>query len=544
MIDTRSDFWSIVAPDPNFVPGDEHVTTDAVPSTPTGRTGPPPRAFSMHRCPQCQAFFSSEGAGEQTEDLNRRIQQSAEALRETAKLEAPLDGELKLVFKLLDGSTKLSDTKMEKFRNILERNPHFLRLRSYRLPKYENGLTLLMAAAKSNRLDETKFMLDLGDADKMLLDVNADGDTAEHIAVANDSIEVLNELISRREQIFGFKSPPPINLGDQTPYAISATQVGLRRRPESKQRTFSVNDPSVLGSPTPAKTRTRTVDHLSYGVAELPGARTKMEDSTCCNVDHATCAFVVADGHDDSRAISKLVAEELAKQLPLSENIQQTFLATDQLIASHKPRLKGGSTAIAALVSKEKVIVANVGDCRCILIQKDKMMLLSEDHRPSLPGETTRVETAGLSVVEESFQENGEIVTIHQVELPDGTRLGMSRSFGDFEFKANEALEAKDQAVTADPDIVIHERSEADLYLVLACDGIWDYMTNDEVADFVRKGLSMNDAYPSKVGDDLLRECLARDSKDNMSIIIVDLTKCLLPSPQDLATRKNLFEDN
>lgn len=52
--------------------------------------------------------------------------------------------------------------------------------------------------------------------------------------------------------------------------------------------------------------------------------------------------------------------------------------------------------------------------------------------------------------------------------------LAVSRAFGDFPFKTNESIPAREQKVSAEPDVMIIDREELDSYLVFACDGIWD----------------------------------------------------------------------
>ena len=47
----------------------------------------------------------------------------------------------------------------------------------------------------------------------------------------------------------------------------------------------------------------------------------------------------------------------------------------------------------------------------------------------------------------------------------------MSRAIGDFEFKKNYALTPEQQIITADPDIIAHDLTDEDEFLVLACDG-------------------------------------------------------------------------
>lgn len=64
--------------------------------------------------------------------------------------------------------------------------------------------------------------------------------------------------------------------------------------------------------------------------------------------------------------------------------------------------------------------------------------------------------------------------------------LAVSRSFGDFMYKNNESLSQEDQAVSCIPDVVIHERSADDNFIVFACDGVWDaYPDRSEFIDTV-----------------------------------------------------------
>ena len=64
--------------------------------------------------------------------------------------------------------------------------------------------------------------------------------------------------------------------------------------------------------------------------------------------------------------------------------------------------------------------------------------------------------------------------------------LALSRALGDFVFKRNEKKSAEEQIVTAYPDVVVKDIREDLEFIVLACDGIWDVMTNEEVVQFVR----------------------------------------------------------
>lgn len=70
--------------------------------------------------------------------------------------------------------------------------------------------------------------------------------------------------------------------------------------------------------------------------------------------------------------------------------------------------------------------------------------------------------------------------------------LALSRALGDFVFKRNETKKAEEQIVTALPDIEIKDITKDHEFLVLACDGIWDVMSNEEVLDFVRERIAQS----------------------------------------------------
>ena len=170
------------------------------------------------------------------------------------------------------------------------------------------------------------------------------------------------------------------------------------------------------------------------------------------------------------------------------------------------------------------------------------MTALSEDHKPDLPDERERIEGAGMLVLPDVFRDpdalpgaegsEENLVTIWKVVKSESDRLGVSRAFGDFDYKGNESLGPERQAVVCTPDIRVHARDRTrDMFLVLACDGVWDVMSNDQVGAFVTRAhgdiSAAGDRAPeetlAEVGDRLLDECLRRGSRDNMSALIVSL---------------------
>lgn len=119
------------------------------------------------------------------------------------------------------------------------------------------------------------------------------------------------------------------------------------------------------------------------------------------------------------------------------------------------------------------------------------------------------------------------MMTLSFAHSPLGN-LALSRAIGDFEFKQNFALDAEHQIVTADPEIHSHQMDGEEEFLVLACDGIWDCLSSQQVVDFIRRAIANGDSL-TKICEDLMVKCLAPDSElggigcDNMTVVIVAL---------------------
>eukprot|EP01059_Diplonema_ambulator_P027708 TRINITY_DN4621_c1_g1_i1.p2 TRINITY_DN4621_c1_g1~~TRINITY_DN4621_c1_g1_i1.p2 ORF type:complete len:159 (+),score=28.59 TRINITY_DN4621_c1_g1_i1:248-724(+) len=102
--------------------------------------------------------------------------------------------------------------------------------------------------------------------------------------------------------------------------------------------------------------------------------------------------------------------------------------------------------------------------------------------------------------------------------------LALSRAIGDFEFKGNPALKPEEQIITAKPDIISEQLQAEDDFIVLACDGIWDCMTNEDVVKFVAEELQNTTdlaAICEKTFDKCLAPCAPGIGCDNMTMIIV-----------------------
>ncbi|MBA0584973.1 protein phosphatase 2C 77 [Gossypium raimondii] len=173
-----------------------------------------------------------------------------------------------------------------------------------------------------------------------------------------------------------------------------------------------------------------------------------------------------------------------------------------------------GSTAVIAVVSPTHIIVANCGDSRAVLSRGKFPIPLSIDHKPDREDEQARIEAAGGKII----QWNGPRVS--------GV-LAMSRSIGDKYLKP---------WIIPDPEVTFVSRANDDECLVLASDGLWDVLSNDEACEVARKRIGLwrkkyrdksngegIDGAAQSAAEYLSRLALSKGSKDNISVIVVDL---------------------
>lgn len=239
------------------------------------------------------------------------------------------------------------------------------------------------------------------------------------------------------------------------------------------------------------------------------------------DADDAIAFFGVYDGHG-GEAVAKFSGEhlhrivreqeEFKKSGNYAQALQAAFLSADIEILNDDV-LKNdhsGCTATTILINGTNITCANSGDSRTVLSINGVAKPLSYDHKPTNEGERARICAAG------GFVDMGRV----------NGNLALSRAIGDFEFKKSVNLPAEEQIVTALPDIIEHEISKDDEFVVLACDGIWDCLTSQQVVEVVRRGIHDGKTL-EEISEGLIDICLAPTSTgsgigcDNMSVVIV-----------------------
>jgi protein phosphatase PTC4 len=216
--------------------------------------------------------------------------------------------------------------------------------------------------------------------------------------------------------------------------------------------------------------------------------------------------------------------------------IRNCFFRVDHELEAYHDAANCGTTAIVATVLAGKyVIVANTGDSRCIMSVNGAAKTLSFDHKPSTMGERVRIENSG-----------GYVVCGRVNEV-----LALSRAFGDFKFKTpyvdgdTNQIYARNKKywkngmvylppelllVLVEPDILVYDLAKltAPEFMVLACDGIWDCYTNDQLLKAIRSKLA--ELWNLRhITEYILNECISMASSatgigfDNMTLVIVAL---------------------
>ncbi|WOL06385.1 hypothetical protein Cni_G15119 [Canna indica] len=167
--------------------------------------------------------------------------------------------------------------------------------------------------------------------------------------------------------------------------------------------------------------------------------------------------------------------------LPLKQSFLKAFKMMDKELKFHLAIdcFCSGTTAVTIIKQGQDLVIANIGDSRAIMGTRDKdnnliAVQLTVDLKPNLPREAARIQQCKGRVF--ARQDEPEVA---RVWLPnnDSPGLAMARAFGDFCLK--------DYGLISVPEISYRRLAENDEFIVLATDGVWDALSNQEVVDIV-----------------------------------------------------------
>ncbi|TMW92796.1 hypothetical protein EJD97_012557 [Solanum chilense] len=301
------------------------------------------------------------------------------------------------------------------------------------------------------------------------------------------------------------------------------------------------------------KVRESLVTCCSHGSISLIGRRREMEDAVAiypCFFSEGGGGgssrrydyFGVYDGHGGSRVanvcrdfLHRLVIQQVSegedydeKSVDWEKVMTESFRKMDEKVNKEGAEMATiGSTAVVAVVGMEEFVVANCGDSRAVLSRAGVAVPLSIDHKPDRPDELDRIENSGGKVI----NWNGQRVL--------GV-LATSRSIGDMYLKPY---------VIPDPEVIVSKRNDEDEFLILASDGLWDVIPNDVACDVTRRCLNgqtfrrcdqqtksykrdegVKESLAARAASFLAELAIARGSRDNISVIVVDLNRSVRSS--------------
>jgi len=293
---------------------------------------------------------------------------------------------------------------------------------------------------------------------------------------------------------------------------------------------------------------------MDVGVETRMGGRASNEDRIVAN-DLYDLGFLagVFDGHGGTRCVDYVSQRfpvvlhncytSMAAQQPLaslnaaqeaeliSRAMRRAFTATDQeyMQLAREANARDGSTGLAVLIAHgfeadqstkpsvagqpggvAKLFVANCGDCRAILLRNRKALRLSEDHKPERPDEMSRIQEAGGIVIKQPCG-------THRVGRSKGDNrmfLSTSRSFGDLELKQPRPL------VIAEPELLVHTLEPEDWAAVIACDGVWNTMSDQDVAEAVWEVMAQGQG-PIEAAQEVASRAQQTGSTDNVTVMVL-----------------------
>eukprot|EP00658_Telonema_sp_P-2_P065420 TRINITY_DN54661_c0_g1_i1.p1 TRINITY_DN54661_c0_g1~~TRINITY_DN54661_c0_g1_i1.p1 ORF type:complete len:335 (+),score=54.48 TRINITY_DN54661_c0_g1_i1:218-1222(+) len=264
------------------------------------------------------------------------------------------------------------------------------------------------------------------------------------------------------------------------------------------------------------------------GIWEEQGMRPSMEDRTvAAQIRHGgerpPCHFfAVYDGHGGDQAaifaanrLHVLLTQTAAfQEADIGLALTQAFEKTDELFLNSIQGASSGCCSLAAVLVQRQLYVANAGDCRAVLCRNGQAEALSTDHKPDRSDEKARIIAAGGTV---------EYWGCWRACKPgDPCMLATSRAIGDSSFKRPLSL------LLATPELTAVRVKEDDWFLILACDGVWDVLSDQCACDTVREALggSLPFGHKDRVEEAakaLVQHALAQGSTDNVSVVVVEL---------------------
>lgn len=251
---------------------------------------------------------------------------------------------------------------------------------------------------------------------------------------------------------------------------------------------------------------------ILYGVSGEIGRRGTMEDEHAVyeNPRRHFFSAEIYDGHG-GRVPAQVAAEMLTPSFlhawesefkkPLSERrreaalLREAYLLVDAYIVER--RIEAGTCAVSLYIIGDRFLVANTGDSRVVIGTESGVAVITEDHKPDVAVERSRIEALGGNV---------SMLGVPRVQ----GILAISRALGDACLKPY---------VSPEPRIAEGVFGRENDFAVVACDGVWDVLSPQDVIETVRRTRD-----PARAAKEVSTGASSRGSTDNITVIVLDLT--------------------
>ena len=397
----------------------------------------------------------------------------------------------------------------------------------------EINMALLKLNNNNNNKKENNNISDKGDINKKITrpkspknnpnkNVVRNNISKNHIIISdkeeNKNIEIENEQNNNKIEVKQEESNPKkiLRSHSQTPLD-PLKQNNDQESPIKKHKEENIisNKNKIPEKPLKTKAIKKIRDIFEYSHVGFDGEQPKENNQDNYFIyknfaDHKDYIYMsVCDGHGIE---GHFVSDFIKDALPycMSENLKntnilnekelthqiitETFLDVNNMLVSNENinSLFSGSTCVSVIYTPERLIVPNIGDSRAVLARYDKISKsykaidLSRDHKPTEKDESQRIyENDGR--IQPFTEEGGEFVGPQRVWLKNEEvpGLAMTRSFGD--------RVAATVGVISEPEIKEFDFDENDKFMIIASDGIWEFISSQECVNIVKDFYEKND---------------------------------------------------
>ncbi|KAH7307828.1 hypothetical protein KP509_22G079500 [Ceratopteris richardii] len=329
--------------------------------------------------------------------------------------------------------------------------------------------------------------------------------------------------------------------------------------------------PALSSSSLVSESPCSSTSGITWAQSALQGSRPEMEDSIVIRSDglQGFSYAAVLDGHAGFSSV-EFLREELFKECAAAtENglllhnhktdlssiqsaLTKAFLQADNRLLSWLEGVtegqESGSTATVMFLGANCLIVAHVGDSRVVIARGRNADIIGSNHRPYGKSKTALAEikrirqaggwinngrVCGILSVSRAFGDI-KLKTLRQEMLEEGVKRGIWTN------KFASRIEFNGDWVTAAPDVFQIALEDAD-FIILASDGLWDYIGSTEAVQFVRKQLREH-GNVQRACEGLAKLALDKNGQDNVSVVIADFGKVKY-DPNSPSEDSNFSED-